>query len=209
MAVSLGYVINLIVGEAMFAHHVGVHAEICRRVVATMMKGGTLPDMRHPPFTSTQSPTFESSWNIVLDDRMTLAPICTLPAIVTPLPRTLLPASLAVMPHMAVGHDEVMVTDQSPFRCLESAVNNHVLAYHVVIADGAMRLPTLPSEILGIGTDHSALIHFVAATQTGTVHYARVWHNLTIIAYNDILVDERKRMNCNVVADLCRRINMG
>jgi hypothetical protein len=115
---------------------------------------------------------------------------------------------LAVMPHVAVGHNEIEIAYDRTFGRFKSAVDDYMLTNHIVIADDAMSLSSFPSEILRVGTDHGSLIHFVSAAHTRTVHDTRVWHYLAAVTYDYIFIYIGKRVDCDVLAYPGRGIDM-
>ncbi len=89
-----------------------------------------------------------------------------------------------------------------------ASVYDYVLAYYVIVAYGTVAFVAFPAEILRVGAYYGSLIDFVVASHACAADYARVGHYLAVVAYFHIGVNERERVNCNVVAYLCRRVNM-
>ena len=89
-----------------------------------------------------------------------------------------------------------------------ATVYDHILAYYVVVTYRAVAFIAFPAEILRVGSYNGALIDFVVASHARAAYYARVGQYLAVIAYLYIGVNERERVNCDVVAYLCRWVNM-
>ncbi len=114
----------------------------------------------------------------------------------------------AVVAYVCVGHNEAVVAYYGGSCRAYASVYDHMLSYHVVVADGAVGLLTFPSEILRVGTDYCALVDFVVLSHARAVHYACVGHYLAIVAYLDICIDVSEWMDGDIVANLCRRVDM-
>ena len=97
----------------------------------------------------------------------------------------------------------VSITDTSTsFRC-RGTVNHHILTDHVVISDYGDRITSLIKEILRLSSDNSPVKYTVAISHACTAHQAGMRHDLAIIPDLHVLINVRKRMNRNVLPDLC------
>ena len=87
-------------------------------------------------------------------------------------------------------------------RC-RGTVNHHILTNHVVISDYGDRITSLIKEILRLSSDNSSVKYTVAISHACTAHQAGMRHDLAIIPDLHVLINVRKRMNRNVLPDLC------
>ena len=107
-----------------------------------------------------------------------------------------------------VSNDDVVIADAgAPFGA-DTAVDDHMLAEGVVVADVAIGGFAVPAEYLGIGADDGALVNTVVLTHACAGNHRCIRHDLASVAYLHIFVDKGEGVNCNVVAELGRRINM-
>ena len=112
-------------------------------------------------------------------------------------------SDLRIMRNMYPLMQEITITDTSTsFRC-RGTVNHHILTNHVVISDYGDRITSLIKEILRLSSDNSPVKYTVAISHACTAHQAGMRHDLAIIPDLHVLINVRKRMNRNVLPDLC------
>ena len=113
------------------------------------------------------------------------------------------------MPDMAFGHDEVVIAYACATFGAYAAVDDHILADGVVVADIAECGLSVPAEILRIGADDGALVNAVVLTHACARYDRGIRHYLAPVADLDVLVDICEWVNGDVGAELGRRINVG
>ena len=200
VAVSLGDIVDDVLGEAFATEHKGIHPEIYHRVVSH--DGEWRHVARDAAATLDERPFADAT--IVVQDCVAredgvfahMAVAGNLHAVA----KHATTLDYRVMPDMSLCHNKRAFADASSALGCDSAVDNHSLANLAVVSDIAESVLAVPAEILWLGADDSTLIHFDILTHAGAAKDARVGHYLTIVPYFDILVDIGKRMNCYVVA---------
>ena len=113
------------------------------------------------------------------------------------------------MSDVAFGHDKVVVAYAGATFGAYAAVDYHIFADGVVVADIAECGLAVPTEILRIGADDCALENAVVLTHACACYYGGIWHYLAPVPDLDILVDICEGVNRDVGAELGRRINVG
>ena len=114
-----------------------------------------------------------------------------------------------VMPHMTVGEHIAPRTDRSAPLRVYAAVDYHMLADYGIVADEAVRRISLPAEILRLGADYGALEHAHPLAEGRAPHHAGIRHYLAAVAYHDVGVYERERMDGHVIAYFGLGIDVG
>ena len=113
------------------------------------------------------------------------------------------------MPYVGHGHNERIIDYHGALFRVEAAIYDYIFADHIVIADGAERWLTCPTEILRVGADNGVLVNFVVLTKASATHNAGVGHDFTFITDFNVGIDESERMDLYVGADLGGGINVG
>ena len=115
---------------------------------------------------------------------------------------------MGVVPHVGICHKE----RAAPYPCapfgLYAAVDDHILAYHHVVTDVAVGEPSLPTEVLRVGTYNGTLEHLAVLAHACSADDACEGHYHAVVAYFHILVDECERMDGDVLAYLCRWVDV-
>ena len=104
-------------------------------------------------------------------------------------------ANLGVVRDVYAFVNEVAVADASRPVGFGGAVDHHILANHVVVADQQERIASLIIEVLRLGSDYGSVIHLVAASHACPTHHTGVRHDLAIVANLNILIDVGEGMN--------------
>lgn len=110
-------------------------------------------------------------------------------------------ANLCVVRHVNAFHKEVVVAYHGLAVAERCTVDNDILAYDVAVSDNKMRRVTLIVEVLRNSSKHSVLEHLVAASQTGTVHYADVRIDDAVVTDLNIAFYISKRIDSNILSD--------
>ena len=82
-----------------------------------------------------------------------------------------------------------------------SAVDDHILADNVIIAEDTFRLLTHEVEVLGQCSNHSTLMHLVTFSHARTIQNTHEGENDAIITDNDIVLNIDEGEYLTVVAD--------
>ena len=102
-------------------------------------------------------------------------------------------------------HEEVAVADT----CLAfgecGAIDHHILTENVLIANNKASVSTSIVEVLWLCAKHCVLIYLVATSHLSATHDADVWEDDAVVAYFNTVLDVGKRIDCNVLANLCTR----
>ncbi len=113
------------------------------------------------------------------------------------------------MSDMSLGKYKAAIAYACSACSTDTAVYDHILAYHIVVSDIAVGLLAFPTEVLRICSDDCALIHFVVAPHTCAGQDAGVWLDLAAIADLYVSVNVCERMDCDILANLGRGVDMG
>ena len=116
---------------------------------------------------------------------------------------------VCVVADVRVGHDPAVRVDAGASLGGYAAVDYHVFAYHAVVADVAVCVLTFPAEVLRVGADDCALIHFGVLADAGALHDGGVWHDFAAVADLDVHVDEGEWMDGDVVAEFGGGVDVG
>ena len=103
---------------------------------------------------------------------------------------------------MGLGHDEAAGADARAAFGGDAAVDYHVLAYCVVVADVAECGLAVPAEVLGFGTYYRALEHAVVLAHACARHDRGVGEDFASVADFDVGVYKGERVYFYVFADL-------
>lgn len=190
VAVALGYVVDCLLREFCPAQDKCVHPIVSNRVVShhdigryiAVDSASTLYE--HPLADSAMLMHHSRRGeNAVIAD---FAVACYLHRITNYAPV----AYLGIVADMRLRHDERVVADFGAFIGTDAQVDDYVLANFVVVAylhEGAVAFPT---EILRLGTYHSAFIHLVVIAHTGATEQRRVGPDMAVFANDYIFIDK-------------------
>ena len=81
-----------------------------------------------------------------------------------------------------------------------------ILADVVIVADNQLALITLVMEVLGLGAQYGAVMHFVCFSQAGTFENLCTGHDYAIITDFYTAFDINERLDGNILTDFCGRI---
>lgn len=110
---------------------------------------------------------------------------------------------VAVVADVALSHKEILVAYGSFTTFVDRAVNYHMLADSVSVANLHGRLLAIPAEVLRIGGNHATVIYLVVLTYTRTVKNARVRSDNAVVAYYNVGLYRYERAYGDVVAKTC------
>ena len=209
MAVCLGNIIDLLIGiSGMFLHYYGVHAIVCHRVMGhdhirrhiradagTTLDESKLADFRffvHHHAARQDCTTVDMH---IASDSHTIAYHTVI-------------FYLSIVAYMTVGKYKASGSYAGTALGIDTSVYNHMLADNSIIAHKAVRRIAFPTEILRFGTDYGTLEHPHALTEGRALHHARIRHYFAAIAYHGVGIYKCKRMNSNVFADICFRVDV-
>ena len=75
-------------------------------------------------------------------------------------------AQLAIVRHVAAGHQEIVAADRGDaVLFLGAAIDRHSFANHVMIADDHLRVAAAVTQVLGLAADHHARVQVIVLTQ--------------------------------------------
>lgn len=209
MAVSLGDVVDLLLGEAVTAEHHGVDAEVGCRVVGHDDEGGHIAAdaaaaLDQSPFayvgalvednSRRENHTFVNH-GVAGNGHAVAYHAFALDA--------------GVVAYMGLGHDERVAAYAGASFGTDAAVDDHMLADHVVVADVAEGLFAVPAEVLGVGADYGVLIDFVVLAHAGASDNACVGHYLAAVADLHIGVDIGEGMDGDALSYFGRGVDVG
>ncbi len=112
-------------------------------------------------------------------------------------------ADMRVVRDMHTLVQEVSIADEGLPARVGGAVDHHVLANHIVVANDNNRFIALIIEVLRLCRNDSTVEHPVVLSQTRTAHNAGVRHNLAVVTNHNILIDISKGVHRNVCAQFC------
>lgn len=109
---------------------------------------------------------------------------------------------VGIMADMDSLHNAVAATDDGAVAAEGGAVDDHVLADNVVIADGEGCLVAGVAEVLRHGAEHCALMDGVVGAEGGAGHDAYVGIDDTVVAYHGVSLYVCKGIDGNIIAYL-------
>ncbi len=209
MSVGLGYIVDLVLGEAaVFAHHYGIYAIIC---------GGIMGDddirrhVRADAATAFDENEFADAAFLV-DNSVRRKYGAFVDYSVAGYGDAVAEDAFAhdvrVVAYMAVCHDEASVADACTALAGDAAVDYDMFADDVIVADIAICLLAFPSEILRVGAYDCTLVDFVAAAHARASDDACIGHDLAVVADLDVGVDIGESVNGDVVAEFGARVDV-
>lgn len=209
VAVALGYVVDLGVGETMLTHDYGVYSVVRCRVVGDYNVGRHIAHdsaaaFNHYPVADLAA--FVQNHVRRQDAAQTYYTVAGKGDAVAD---NCFAFDLAVVAYVRVGHDEAVVADNGCACGAYAAVNDDMFADNRVIADMAVGRFSFPSEILRVGSDNGALIYFSVAAYRSSAHHRNVWHYLALVADFNVGIDEGEGVDGNVLAYFGRGVNVG
>lgn len=110
-------------------------------------------------------------------------------------------SDFGVVRDMALGHYKGVAAYSRGASSDDAAVDYHMLAYHIVVADHHMAVFSFPAEVLRRGGDHTAFIEGVVVSDPGSGQNADMWADVTVVADYGIPVDMREGIDHYVLAE--------
>lgn len=209
MAVRLCNIVDVFFGEAgMLAHHNGIDAIVDHRVVGHDSIGGHIgADTR-----ATLDEGILSEPAFLIDDDIRRQDRAFVDENVSgdchSIAEHAAANDLAVVSDMAVCADEAVRADGCSPLVVDAAVDDDVLTDDGVVAHEAVSVLSFPAEVLGIGAYDGTLVDFYVFSKCCAMDNACVWHDLAAVANDDVAVDKCEGMDCDVLTDLCRWIDV-
>ena len=119
-------------------------------------------------------------------------------------------ANTTVVRHMAVSHEEVVMTNPRYSTTFHGAtIDGHKLTYRIVRADFERSRFTCVAKVLRSSADRCKLKDMVMGSQAaGTLNHC-MRTNLTVIADFHLCTNDRKRPDYAIIADPCQGIDDG
>lgn len=115
----------------------------------------------------------------------------------------------AVVGHMAVGHEHIVIADACDvIFFFSTAVDGHTFAKNVVIADDDLSLRFLPADILGISPDHAARPEAIVLSDRGISDDDNIARQSGSITDFNIGTNDAKRPNRDSLADKGLGVNL-
>ena len=110
-------------------------------------------------------------------------------------------AHFRVVTDMRTFKQEVVITYDGFAVTLRTAIDDHVLADDIVVANYHVRLGTTEVEILRQGGNNTALMDLIAISDTRTIADADEGEDNTVITYLHIVLDIHEGEYLTVVTD--------
>ena len=98
-------------------------------------------------------------------------------------------------------HEHVVVADDGLTATVGSAIDDHVLADDIVVADDALRLLAAELEVLRQSADDATLMHLVVTAHARTIHNRDEGEDDAVIANHHVVLDIDEGEYLTVVAD--------
>ena len=117
-------------------------------------------------------------------------------------------ADLSVMSDMALSQNKALASDQGLAPLVDTAVDDHLFADLVVVADYHVGFFTFPAEILRSGRDYRSLIDFIVLADTGTGKDAGMGMYMASGIDDNIGVDIRESVYHYIVSQACTGMNI-
>jgi hypothetical protein len=116
-------------------------------------------------------------------------------------------SDLAVMPHVGTDHQKVVVLDDR--RCVvgPAAVNGHILADTIMVADRERAARIMDLKVLGFATNNGPFTNAVVATERRSRSDDGSGFQRTAVAEDCSLFNNAKGTDRDVVAQFCTLIN--
>ncbi len=208
VAVSLGNIVDIGVGEAVFTHYISIHTKICGRIMGNdyirgYIAGDAASTLYQGPFPDIGffvDNAIRRQYDAVAD--------LTVAGHYNPIAENAAVADNRIMADMSLCHDEVVVADACATLRLDAAVYDHILADSVVIADVAVGFFTFPAEVLRLRADNRTLEHAVVLSHACPLQNGGIGLDFAAVADLHIFVDVGEGVDGYVGADLRRRINV-
>ena len=110
-------------------------------------------------------------------------------------------AHFRVVTDMRTFKQEVVITDDGFAVTLRTAIDDHVLADDIVVANYHVRLGTTEVEILRQGGNNATLVDFVVVADSRAVADADEGEDNTVITYLHIVLDIHEGEYLTVITD--------
>ena len=112
-----------------------------------------------------------------------------------------------VVRHMAIGHNQIVVTHHGLAFRRRTAMDGAALAHHVAVADDRPCDFAFELQILRDGAYHGRRKDMTILADLGIAANGGIGVYTRSVAYLHILVDEHKRTDLYILADLGCRMN--
>ena len=105
-----------------------------------------------------------------------------------------------VVTDMGAFQQEVMITYRGTSLSVGSAIDNHILTNHIIVAYLNIRLLTTIVEILWQGSNHGSLVYLVVIADASTIQDGHEGHDDAIVANLYIILDIHEGEYLTIIA---------